>query len=93
MQCEPRWGGGLSASDTTRDERLSPHPVSHFATLKASRPAPQGAGEGAAHYAAAIFRSSGNGPSTRSTSAESQYSLISLILPSSMRQTMQYWLS
>ena len=39
------------------------------------------------------FRSAGNGPSTRSTSAESQYSLICLILPSSMRQTMQYWLS
>ena len=44
-------------------------------------------------YAAATFRSAGNGPSTRSTSAESQYSLISLILPFSIRQTMQYWLS
>jgi len=44
-------------------------------------------------YAAATFRSCGNGPSTRSTSAESQYSLISLILPFSIRQTMQYWLS
>src|SRR5262249_17069894 len=42
---------------------------------------------------AASLRSCGNGPSTRSTSAESQYSLISLILPFSMRHTMQYWLS
>ena len=33
---------------------------------------------------------SGNGPSTRSTSAESQYSLIILILPLSIRHTMQY---
>lgn len=41
------------------------------------------------------FRASdfGNGPSTRSTNAVSQYSLICLILPLSTRQTMQYSLS
>src|SRR5712671_5488551 len=44
-------------------------------------------------WPAPSLRSSGNGPSTRSTRAESQYSLISLILPPSTRQTMQYWLS
>ena len=37
-----------------------------------------------------VLAASGNGPSTRSTSAESQYSLICLILPFSIRNTMQY---
>jgi hypothetical protein len=36
-------------------------------------------------HPAASLRASGNGPSTRSTSAESQYSLMSLILPFSIR--------
>ena len=41
------------------------------------------------YYPAFANASAGNGPSTRSTNAESQYSLISLILPFSIRQTMQ----
>jgi hypothetical protein len=29
MQCEPRWGDGLSASNSARVESLSPHPDLH----------------------------------------------------------------
>jgi hypothetical protein len=53
--------------------------------------APSGAprNDGGMNYPAFANASAGNGPSTRSTSAESQYSLISLTLPFSSRQTMQ----
>ena len=42
MQCEPRWGDGLSTSNIARVER-SPRPVTHLA-MRADPP-PQGAGE------------------------------------------------
>jgi hypothetical protein len=46
MECGPRWGDGLSASNSARVER-SPHPVSHFAALMRADPPP--AGEGGNH--------------------------------------------
>jgi len=53
--------------------------------------APAGAprNDGGLFYPAFANASAGNGPSTRSTNAESQYSLICLTLPFSIRQTMQ----
>ena len=43
MKCEPRWGDGLSTSNTARVERLSPRPVTH--PSRRADPPPQGAGE------------------------------------------------
>jgi hypothetical protein len=42
MKCEPRWGEGLSTSNSVRVER-SPRPVTHLA-MRADPP-PRGAGE------------------------------------------------
>jgi hypothetical protein len=43
MSCEPRWGDGLSTSNSARVERLSPRPGTHLA-MRADPP-PRGAGE------------------------------------------------
>ena len=86
IDARKRAASGVTVSPrlTVRMLRITPAPSHVPLRFMRADPPPQGAGK-----AAASFRSAGNGPSTRSTSAESQYSLISLILPFSMRQTMQ----
>jgi len=54
MQCEPRWGDGLSTSNSVPVERPSPHPATRYARVD---PPPQGAGGSMPYFFAAAARS------------------------------------